>query len=126
MFSKARNCVDVSHSGRRFAVLQDSDLLVYTTDSWKLIQKLSLNRIIEDLNPIVTHVRMYFDAHVVLQTFDATITVLNFNDGKTVYQWVDEDGRASLDNSLLEAERNIAFTRRNKVWLLKRIEDAGQ
>lgn len=112
----------MSASGEKAAVLVDGWVHVYSTEKWDLVRRLAVDRLVDGPAPIVTHVRLYSDSHVVLQTFDATVSVVNFNDGKAVFQRLDADTRVALDNELLVEDKNLVFSRRNRVVLLKRLE----
>lgn len=121
MRSPAPHCVALSPSGNRFAVLHDADIHVYNTSTFGLVQRMPVEPHLESISELVTHVRLYSDAHLLLQTFDGAITVVNFHEGKTAYQHQEDSAVAALDNDLLLVGRNVAFARRNRVFLLRRL-----
>ena len=104
--------------------LMDGEIQVFGTDKFELVQKISVDRLVEGISDLVTHLRLYDDSHVVMQTFDATVSVVNYHDGKVVSQRLEENLKMALDNDLLIEDRNIVFSRRNRVVLLKRTVDS--
>lgn len=66
---------------------------------------------------------MYFDSHVIIQTFDGATTVVNFHEGKVAYQRLEDEETTTLDNDLEVVDRNIAFNRRNRAVLLRRVTE---
>ncbi len=91
-----------------------------------MITRLPIELLLDGVSSLVTHLRMYFDSHVIMQTFDGAITVVNFHEGKVVYQRLEDVPTSTLDNDLEVVGRNVAFGRRNRAVLLRRAaEDAS-
>lgn len=121
VFLLAKNCIDLSPNGAQFSVLQENEISIYSTNNFEVIQKLNLNKILEGLHPLITHVKMFSESYVAVQTFDGALTFVNFHQSRIAYQKIDNDKKTILNNDIILVENNIFLNRKNEILELKRI-----
>ena len=68
---------------------------------------------------------MYSDNHLVVQTFDGVMSVVNYNDAKVVYQRLEDENRTALDNEVVVIGKDIYYSRKNLLFGLMRTLEEG-
>lgn len=98
----------------------ENEIVVYSVDKFEPIQKLQVDKLLAGLYPLVTNLKMYSDNHLIVQNFDGAISVINYHETKVCYQRLDSENRTALDNDVVIVDKNVYYSRKNMLFLLKR------
>ena len=100
----------------------ENEIVVYSLDKFEPIQKLQVDKVLAGLYPLITNLKMYSENHLVVQNFDGTVSVINYHEAKVCYQRLDVENRTALDNDVVVLDKNVYYSRKHLLFLLKRTQ----